>query len=318
MTRRPALAIFFVMAGLLATSAPRSAEAADSLANSATCKELQAKYPQFKGKTLVDAVNPHTPGYEALDPQDPSKYIGFDIDLVRGDRRLPGLQGHLQVCRLRRVADRRCRAARRTSSSPTSMRPRSAPRRPTSSPIPRCSTACWWPRAIPSTSPASIPRCAARRRPRTPASSRCRWSRPGGRRARRRQGGADVAALRQQRRLHPGDPGRPRRHLRQRRQHRRPGGQGVSRQARKGGGGHPALFGRHRRAEGQDRVPRRDHGGAGGNPEGGRWSSPCSRSGHSTPAPERSPALAHRANGAVRSTTSACLTCCGASASRCR
>ncbi len=25
--------------------------------------------------------NPHTPGYEALDPSDPSKYIGFDIDL---------------------------------------------------------------------------------------------------------------------------------------------------------------------------------------------------------------------------------------------
>ena len=47
----------------------------------AECKALQAKYPQFKGKTLVNAINPHTPGYEALDPNDPSKYIGFDIDL---------------------------------------------------------------------------------------------------------------------------------------------------------------------------------------------------------------------------------------------
>jgi polar amino acid transport system substrate-binding protein len=45
------------------------------------CKALQAKYPEFKGKTLVNAINPHTPGYEALDPADPSKYIGFDIDL---------------------------------------------------------------------------------------------------------------------------------------------------------------------------------------------------------------------------------------------
>ncbi|RKP49642.1 ABC transporter substrate-binding protein [Pararobbsia silviterrae] len=45
------------------------------------CKALQAKYPQFKGKTLVNAINPHTPGYEALDPNDPSQYIGFDIDL---------------------------------------------------------------------------------------------------------------------------------------------------------------------------------------------------------------------------------------------
>ena len=47
----------------------------------AECKALQARYPQFKGKSLVNAINPHTPGYEALDPSDPSKYIGFDIDL---------------------------------------------------------------------------------------------------------------------------------------------------------------------------------------------------------------------------------------------
>ncbi len=46
------------------------------------CAPLQAKYPQFKGKTLVDALNPHTPGYEALDPKDPSRYIGFDVDLA--------------------------------------------------------------------------------------------------------------------------------------------------------------------------------------------------------------------------------------------
>ncbi|HVT09289.1 MAG TPA: ABC transporter substrate-binding protein [Polyangia bacterium] len=47
------------------------------------CKALQAKYPGLKGKTLVNALNPHTPGYEALDPQDPSKYIGFDVDLAQ-------------------------------------------------------------------------------------------------------------------------------------------------------------------------------------------------------------------------------------------
>lgn len=47
----------------------------------AECAALQAKYPQFKGKALVNAINPHTPGYETIDPKDPSKYIGFDIDL---------------------------------------------------------------------------------------------------------------------------------------------------------------------------------------------------------------------------------------------
>ncbi|MDI7066968.1 hypothetical protein QMO17_37725, partial [Klebsiella pneumoniae] len=36
----------------------------------AECAALQVKYPQFKGKTLINAINPHTPGYEALDPND--------------------------------------------------------------------------------------------------------------------------------------------------------------------------------------------------------------------------------------------------------
>ena len=45
------------------------------------CAALQAKYPQFKGKTLVNAINPHTPGYETIDPKNPERYIGFDIDL---------------------------------------------------------------------------------------------------------------------------------------------------------------------------------------------------------------------------------------------
>jgi polar amino acid transport system substrate-binding protein len=58
------------------TAGPNTASAAP-----AACMQLQAKYPEFKGKTLTNAINPHTPGYEALDPNDPSKYVGFDIDL---------------------------------------------------------------------------------------------------------------------------------------------------------------------------------------------------------------------------------------------
>src|SRR4051812_29143472 len=57
--------------------APTSASAAAP----AGCAALQAKYPQLKGKQLVNAINPHTPGYEAIDPKDPNKYVGFDIDL---------------------------------------------------------------------------------------------------------------------------------------------------------------------------------------------------------------------------------------------
>ncbi len=67
----------------MAFTASRQAWSEKSLAASPTCKQLQAEYPQFKGKTLVDTVNPHTPGYEALDREDRSKYIGFDIDLVQ-------------------------------------------------------------------------------------------------------------------------------------------------------------------------------------------------------------------------------------------
>ncbi|RXZ36856.1 ABC transporter substrate-binding protein [Oxalobacteraceae bacterium CAVE-383] len=64
-------------AGFVASSHAASAD----IAASAACKALQAKYSQFNGKTLTNAINPHTPGYEALDPQDPNKYAGFDIDL---------------------------------------------------------------------------------------------------------------------------------------------------------------------------------------------------------------------------------------------
>lgn len=54
---------------------------AGSLADHPDCKALREAYPELSGKTLINAINPHTPGYEALDPNDPSKYVGFDIDL---------------------------------------------------------------------------------------------------------------------------------------------------------------------------------------------------------------------------------------------
>ena len=56
----------FLLAGICA---PISASAAAP----AGCAALQAKYPQFKGKTLVNAINPHTPGYEAIDPERPEQ-----------------------------------------------------------------------------------------------------------------------------------------------------------------------------------------------------------------------------------------------------
>jgi polar amino acid transport system substrate-binding protein len=65
---------------MILSSAPAAAKTPEA------CAALQAKYPPLSGKTLVNGVNPHTPGYEALDPDDPSKYVGFDIDLSEADR----------------------------------------------------------------------------------------------------------------------------------------------------------------------------------------------------------------------------------------
>jgi polar amino acid transport system substrate-binding protein len=73
--------ITIVAASLCGLAMMTSTAHAEAAPTPATCAALQAKYPQFKGKTLVNAINPHTPGYETIDPEDPSKYIGFDIDL---------------------------------------------------------------------------------------------------------------------------------------------------------------------------------------------------------------------------------------------
>jgi polar amino acid transport system substrate-binding protein len=77
-TRRTSSMLAGLLGALLIAGicAPISASAAP-----AGCAALQAKYPAWKGKTLVNAINPHTPGYEAIDPKDPDKYVGFDIDL---------------------------------------------------------------------------------------------------------------------------------------------------------------------------------------------------------------------------------------------
>ena len=201
-------------------------------ATPAGCAALQAKYPDLKGKTLVNAINPHTPGYEALDPKDPEQVHRASTSIWASARRLPRLQADLQAGRLRRAADHAAerpgrhrhlrhlcdegaRQGRRFHHLFESVRRRSG-RQGQSEAHHRHQHA----------------RCAAMPRRKTPASSKCRWSRTWPQPCKAAgQARADTAALRQQRRLHPGDPRRPRRHLCQRRQHRGPGGQGLSGQA---------------------------------------------------------------------------------------
>lgn len=51
------------------------------IANSPACSKLRQDHPDLGGKTMRNAINPYTPGYETVDPNDPGKYQGFDIDL---------------------------------------------------------------------------------------------------------------------------------------------------------------------------------------------------------------------------------------------
>lgn len=80
------LAVPFTIA-LLAGCASQSTDTAAAtdayadLAASTTCADLQAANPDLVGTTLTNALNPYTPGYEIINPDNPNEYIGFDIDL---------------------------------------------------------------------------------------------------------------------------------------------------------------------------------------------------------------------------------------------
>lgn len=51
------------------------------VADSAECAALREAHPDLVGTTMTNAINPHTPGYEVINPDNPSEYMGFDIDL---------------------------------------------------------------------------------------------------------------------------------------------------------------------------------------------------------------------------------------------
>lgn len=75
--------LFFTACSTTSNGAADAAPASsfDDLASSTACSELREQYPDLQGTTLTNAINPHTPGYETIDPDNPSRYEGFDIDL---------------------------------------------------------------------------------------------------------------------------------------------------------------------------------------------------------------------------------------------
>lgn len=80
-----AAALLLVLAACSSTSdaaeAPAGASDWAELAESAACADLRETYPDLVGTTQTNAINPHTPGYEVIDPENPDRFMGFDIDL---------------------------------------------------------------------------------------------------------------------------------------------------------------------------------------------------------------------------------------------
>src|SRR3954447_18552456 len=71
-----------------ATAASASASAAPTSGAPAsvavtTCAAIQKKYPNVAGKKFTVGIAPTIPGYETIDPKDPSKLVGFDVDFFK-------------------------------------------------------------------------------------------------------------------------------------------------------------------------------------------------------------------------------------------
>src|SRR3979411_2348570 len=209
--------------------APISASAAP-----AGCAALQAKYPDLKGKKLVNAINPHTPGYEAIDPKDPSKYVGFDIDLGEQIGECLGFTLTYKAVTFAALLTTLASGQADIVISDiyaTEERAKAADFIPYSKVFDGVLVAKGNPKGI---NGINMSMCGAAAAENTgyvevpliqALMPECKKA---GKPA------ADRPALRQQRQLHPGNPRRPRRHLCQRRQHRRQRGEGLSGQAGEG------------------------------------------------------------------------------------
>ncbi|MBD8479031.1 ABC transporter substrate-binding protein [Microbacterium sp. CFBP 8794] len=63
------------------SAAPANATDFSAVADSAACASLRDAHPDLVGTTQTNAINPFTPGYETVNPENPDEYQGFDIDL---------------------------------------------------------------------------------------------------------------------------------------------------------------------------------------------------------------------------------------------
>lgn len=70
------------------SAAPKAAAASVSPA----CSAVQAKYPKVVGQKVTVGIAPTIPGYETIDPSNPTKIVGFDVDLLNAVSACAGYQ----------------------------------------------------------------------------------------------------------------------------------------------------------------------------------------------------------------------------------
>lgn len=79
-----ATAALLLLTACASSESPAASGEADAwadLAGSTACTTLRAENPSLVGKTMTNALNPHTPGYETINLENPNEFEGFDIDL---------------------------------------------------------------------------------------------------------------------------------------------------------------------------------------------------------------------------------------------
>jgi polar amino acid transport system substrate-binding protein len=56
------------------------------------CSSIPASHAGLAGRTLTVGIAPTIPGYESIDPNDPSKIVGFDVDFLNAVTKCAGLK----------------------------------------------------------------------------------------------------------------------------------------------------------------------------------------------------------------------------------
>jgi polar amino acid transport system substrate-binding protein len=84
-----------VLAGCGSSShspSPPAAAGPTTTAQPAGCSSIPASHPGLAGKTFTVGIAPTIPGYESIDPNDPSKIVGFDVDFFNAVTKCAGLK----------------------------------------------------------------------------------------------------------------------------------------------------------------------------------------------------------------------------------